>query len=92
MSDSSRSHGLQPTRLLCPWDFPGKSTGVGLPLPSPSTISRLKQMEEIHKFYMYCELLHVHVVYFNCTGEMSDVEMAPNILTLMYMNALQMQI
>ena len=21
-------HGLQPTRLLCPWDFPGKSTGV----------------------------------------------------------------
>ena len=29
MSDSSRLHGLQPTRLLCPWDFPGKSTGVG---------------------------------------------------------------
>ena len=28
-SDSSRPHGLQPTRLLCPWDFPGKSTGVG---------------------------------------------------------------
>ena len=22
-------HGLQPTRLLCPWDSPGKSTGVG---------------------------------------------------------------
>ena len=22
-------HGLQPTRLLHPWDFPGKSTGVG---------------------------------------------------------------
>ena len=22
-------HGLQPARLLCPWDFPGKSTGVG---------------------------------------------------------------
>ena len=29
MSDSSKPHGLQPTRLLCPWDFPGKSTGVG---------------------------------------------------------------
>ena len=27
--DSSRPHGLQPTRLLHPWDFPGKSTGVG---------------------------------------------------------------
>ena len=29
VSDSQRPHGLQPTRLLCPWDFPGKSTGVG---------------------------------------------------------------
>ena len=29
MSDSSRPPGLQPTRLLCPWDFLGKSTGVG---------------------------------------------------------------
>ena len=30
MSDSLRPHGLQPTRLLHPWDFLGKSTGVGL--------------------------------------------------------------
>ena len=29
VSNSSRPHGLQPTRLLSPWDFPGKSTGVG---------------------------------------------------------------
>ena len=29
MSDSLRPHGLQPTRLLCPWAFPGKTTGVG---------------------------------------------------------------
>ena len=28
VSDSLRPHGLQPTRLLRPWDFPGKSTGV----------------------------------------------------------------
>ena len=27
--DSLQPHGLQPTRLLRPWDFPGKSTGVG---------------------------------------------------------------
>ena len=26
VSDSLRPHGLQPTRLLCPWDLPGKST------------------------------------------------------------------
>ena len=29
VSNFLRPHGLQPTRLLCPWDFPGKSTGVG---------------------------------------------------------------
>ena len=29
VSNSLRSHGLQPTRLLHPWYFPGKSTGVG---------------------------------------------------------------
>ena len=29
VSDSLRPHGLQPTRLLHPLDFPGKSTGVG---------------------------------------------------------------
>ena len=31
--DSLWPHGLQPTRLLCLWDFLVKSTGV--PLPSP---------------------------------------------------------
>ena len=29
VSDSSQPHGLQPTRLRHPWDFQGKSTGVG---------------------------------------------------------------
>ena len=29
VSDSLRSQGLKPARLLCPWNFPGKNTGVG---------------------------------------------------------------
>merc|ERR1719295_826701 len=29
LSDSARPHRRQPTRLLCPWDSPGKNTGVG---------------------------------------------------------------
>ena len=29
MSDSFGPHGLQPARLLWPWDSPGKNTGVG---------------------------------------------------------------
>ena len=46
VSDPQRPHGLQPTRLLHPWDLPGKSTGVGchcssdyfIPFISESTI------------------------------------------------------
>ena len=29
VSNSLRPHGLQPARLLCPWNSPGKNTGVG---------------------------------------------------------------
>src|SRR5574337_1192643 len=29
MSDSVQPHRQQPTRLPCPWDSPGKNTGVG---------------------------------------------------------------
>ena len=28
-SDSLQPHGLYTARLLCPWDSPGKNTGVG---------------------------------------------------------------
>jgi len=39
MSDSLRPHGLWPTRLLHPWDSPGKNTEVGgLPFPSPGDL------------------------------------------------------
>ena len=40
-SDFLHLHGLKPTRLICPWDYPGKNTAVGchflLPgdLPNP---------------------------------------------------------
>ena len=46
MSDSSRPHGLQPTRLLRPWDFPGKSTGVGCHCLLRGTLSRSFQREK----------------------------------------------
>ena len=39
MSNSLQPCGLKPTRLLCPWDSPGKNTGVsGLPFPSPEDL------------------------------------------------------
>ena len=39
LSDSWQPHGLQPTRLLHPWDFPGKRTGVGAISFSNSTLN-----------------------------------------------------
>ena len=47
VSDSYRPYGLQPPRLLRPWDFPGKSTGVGchcLLWPWPQTHPFSKQV------------------------------------------------
>ena len=39
-SDSQRPHGLQPTRLLCPWGFSRKEHWSGLPCPPPGGIFR----------------------------------------------------
>ena len=45
VSDSSRPHGLQPIRLLRPWDFPGKSIGVGCHcLLRPATLAWVKSV------------------------------------------------
>ena len=33
-----RPHGLQPARLLCPWNSPGKNTRVDAHLPSPGDL------------------------------------------------------
>ena len=45
--DSSWPHGLQPTRLLSPWDFPGKSTGVGCPCLLLGTVHRILNVHYI---------------------------------------------
>ena len=51
VSDSFRPHGLQPARLLCPWDSPGKNTGVGFyallqgTLPNPGIETRSPTMQ-----------------------------------------------
>ena len=45
VSTPQRPHGLQPTRLLHPWDFPGKSTGVGCHCLLRAILSR-------HEYYL----------------------------------------
>ena len=54
MSNSSRPHGLQPTRLLRSWDFPGTSTGVGCHC--------LIQYNGIVQWHFSIHRLHIHVV------------------------------
>ena len=68
MSDSVRPHGLQPNRLLRPWDFPGKSTGVGC-----HCLLRERERErETHTHthmlsYIISLLIHVtHLSYVDC--------------------------
>ena len=39
MSNTLWPHGLYPTRLLCPWDSPGKKTGVGCLFSSPGYLA-----------------------------------------------------
>ena len=38
MSGSLQPHGLQPARLICPWDFPGKNSGMGCHFLSPGDL------------------------------------------------------
>ena len=54
MSDSQRPHGLQPTRLLHPWDFPGKSTGVGCHCLLWAEVPRLQIKTESKSKFVTC--------------------------------------
>ena len=38
MPINSKDKAKEPTRLLRPWDSPGRNTGVGLPCPSPGDL------------------------------------------------------
>ena len=69
MSNSLWSHGLQPTRLLCPWDFPGKNTGVGCHFLLQGTFST--QGSNLH---LLCLLHCWQILYHWATGSQRTVE------------------
>ena len=48
-------NGLQPTRLLCPWDFPGKNTGV-----SCHFLLQCMKVKMKVKSLIYVQLLATH--------------------------------
>ena len=51
------THGLQPTRLLRPWDFPGKSTGVGCHCLLLYYLTKMRMMMLMYFFQRGCNLL-----------------------------------
>ena len=60
MSDYVWPHGRQPTRLLCPWDSPGKNTGVGCHfLLHFGVLVYIKVM-----FTLYCSILFCSLAFY----------------------------
>ena len=57
-----RPHGLQPSRLLPPWDFPDKSTGVGC----HCLLRPISSNSELLPFTSTCSLLLFFVCLFVC--------------------------
>ena len=49
-----KSHGLQPTRPLRPWDFPGKSTGVGC-----HCLLRIEGLHRAKSKFSGCGKIHI---------------------------------
>ena len=49
VSDPQWPHGLQPSRLLCPSDFPGKSTGVGCYCPLQEKFWVMAKLKQRHR-------------------------------------------
>ena len=66
MSDSLQPHGLQPSRILCPWDSPGKNTVVGCHyflqkiFPTQESNSGLLRCNQILYCLSYKEVLTVY--------------------------------
>ena len=50
VSDSLWPHGLQPARLLCPWDSPGKKSGVGC----HSLLQGIFPTQELNQGLLHC--------------------------------------
>ena len=64
MFDSLQSNGLQPARLLCPWNFPGKNTGVPFPTPRDLPEPEIKLLSPSGGFFTTSDtkLFLIHVL------------------------------
>ena len=77
---SSRLHGLKPTRLLHPWDFPGKSTEWGaiafyqtIALISQTSKLMLKFPHAMLQQYINQILPYAHIGFTKCRGTRDQI-------------------
>ena len=80
MSDSVQSHGLYSARLLCPWDFPGKNTGVSC----HSLLQEIFPTQGLNPGLLHCrQILYClsHQCEHGCKGSL-DVEVQRNGVSL----------
>ena len=61
MSNSLWFHGLKPTRLLYPWNFPGKNIGMG----SHSLLERIFQTQGLNPGLLHCRWILYHLSHMN---------------------------
>ena len=86
MYDSLRPHGLYAARLLCPWDSPGKNTGVGchaflhLFIPRNSfyfsnneTFCNVLDIEKLFELVCVCVCVHVHNQGLHCSWLLGEL-------------------
>ena len=59
MSDSLWPHGLWPARLLCPWNSPGKNTGMGC----HSLLQRSFSTQRLSPALLHCRKILYHLNY-----------------------------
>ena len=57
VSDSVRPYGLQPTRLLCPWDSPGKNTRIGC----SALLQGIFQIQRWNPGLLHCSQILYHL-------------------------------
>ena len=68
MSDSLRSYGMQPSRLLCSWDFQGKNSRVGCHF----LLQGIFLTQGLNPGFLYCRLILYHLSHQGCLNIFKD--------------------
>ena len=75
-----QSCGLQPARLLCPWDFPGKNTGVGCHF----LLQGIFPTQELNLGLLHCRQITYQQSYFTLCNIIYGGKFFNNFETLKY--------